>query len=84
MINYNKLDDIIAGYKEYFPTHWMNEKYKWIAVKHFQDNWDIDAPNFGEMFAKATSKAGNLLVCSEELLLKQKTFSHRSIIFLQG
>lgn len=61
MINYNKLDDIIAAYKEYFPTHWKNEKYKWIAVKHFQDNWDIEAENFGTMFKKAIDKTFNLL-----------------------
>ena len=61
MINYNKLDDIIAGYKEYFPTHWMNEKYKWIAVKHFQDNWDIDAPDFAGMLRRALAKTENLL-----------------------
>lgn len=62
MINPNKIVSVIEGYKQYFPEHWEDEKYKWEAVKHFQDNWDIDAPNFGEMFAKATSKAGNLLV----------------------
>ncbi len=61
MINYNKLNDIITGYKEYFPTHWVNEKYKWIAVKHFQDNWDIDAPDFAGMLRRALAKTENLL-----------------------
>ena len=40
---------------------WKNEKYKWEAIKQFQDHWDIDADNFAEMFKKATDKTSNLL-----------------------
>ena len=61
MIDSEKIIPMIKGYKEYFPEHWKNEKYKWEAVKHFQDNWDIDAENFGAMFKKATDKTSNLL-----------------------
>lgn len=61
MINLNKIVSIIESYKQYFPEHWEDEKYKWEAVKHFQDNWDIDAENFGAMFKKATDKTFNLL-----------------------
>ena len=61
MIDSEKIIPIIKGYKEYFPVHWKDEKYKWEAVKHFQENWDIDAENFGEMFKKATEKTSNLL-----------------------
>ncbi|MBR4346218.1 MAG: AAA family ATPase [Oscillospiraceae bacterium] len=61
MINPNKIVSVIEGYKQYFPEHWENEKYKWEAVKHFQDNWDIEAENFGTMFKKATDKTFNLL-----------------------
>lgn len=61
MINLEKLKPILAGYKAYFPSHWDDEKYKWEAVKHFQDHWNIDAENFGEMFKKATDKTYNLL-----------------------
>lgn len=61
MINPNKIVSVIEGYKEYFPEHWEDEKYKWEAVKHFQDNWDIEAENFGTMFKKATDKTFNLL-----------------------
>lgn len=31
-------------------------------MKHFQDNWDIKAPDFIEMLTKATDKTYNLLV----------------------
>ena len=61
MMNYEEIASAIEGYKEYLPEHFKDEKYKWEAVKHFQDNWDIDAEDFGAMFKKATQKAGNLL-----------------------
>ena len=61
MIDLEKLKPILNGYKEYFPTHWEDEKYKWEAIKHFQDHWDIDAENFADMFKKATDKTKNLL-----------------------
>ena len=56
MINQDKIYPVIEGYKKYFPEHWKNEKYKWEAVKHFQDNWDINAEDFGLMFERATNK----------------------------
>ena len=62
MIDLRKISSAVNGYKQYFPAHWEDEKYKWVAVKHFQENWDIDAPNFGEMFERATAKADNLLI----------------------
>lgn len=61
MIDIGVLKQLVAGYKEYFPTHWEDEKFKWEAIKHFQDNWDIEAENFGEMFNQATAKTYNLL-----------------------
>ena len=56
MIDIEKLRPILVGYKEYFPSHWDNEKYKWEAIKHFQECWNIEAENFGEMFKQATEK----------------------------
>ena len=61
MINVEELKKILEEYKSYFPDHWDDEKYKWEAIKHFQDNWDIDASNFGEMLDEATGKTHNLL-----------------------
>lgn len=61
MISFEKLAPIIVGYKAYFPIHWEDEKYKWEAIKHFQDHWNIDAENFGDMFKQATDKTFNLL-----------------------
>ena len=61
MIKIEKLKQILEGYKTYFPSRWEDEKYKWEAIKHFQDHWNIDAENFGEMFKQATDKTYNLL-----------------------
>lgn len=70
MINTDKLRHVLAAYRQAFhtpdpnngnQTGWQKEQYKWIAVKHFQDNWDIDAADFLEMFKKATGKCENLL-----------------------
>ena len=60
-INRTKLQEVIAGYKKYFPAHIADEIYKWKAVKHFQDNWDIEAPDFLAMFWEATATFDNLL-----------------------
>ena len=61
MISREKLAPILAGYKKRFLSIWKNESYKWVNVKYFQDRWDLDAENFGEMFKQATAKASNLL-----------------------
>lgn len=36
-MNYEEIASAIEGYKEYFPEHFNDEKYKWEAVKHFQN-----------------------------------------------
>ncbi len=65
MINIEKLTAILSGYKSSFHSTFAdkdkNEKYKWEAVKWFQDNWDIEAADFAGMFKKATEKTANLL-----------------------
>lgn len=54
-------EQLLAKYKIDLPKFWEDEMYKWEAVKHFQDNWNIDAADFGEMFVEATRKHYNLL-----------------------
>lgn len=61
MFNSEKLAAVIAAYKEYFPEHWKGEMYKWEAIQHFQQHWDINAENFLDMFMSATDKTYNLL-----------------------
>lgn len=70
MINIEKLKLALLSYRKAFvtpdpaaknQTGWEKEQYKWIAVKCFQDNWNIDADDFLEMFKKSTAKCENLL-----------------------
>ena len=49
MIEQFRLKDALAKYKQNFVSQiWDEEKYKWVAVKWFQDNWDVSAPDFAE------------------------------------
>ena len=61
MFDQEKLVAVIAAYKEYFPNHWKDEKYKWEAIQHFQEHWNVSAENFLDMFMEATDKTYNLL-----------------------
>lgn len=52
----------LSVYKEAFEgQHWEEERYKWVAVKQFQDTWDIEAENLPGMIETALSKTENLL-----------------------
>lgn len=62
MFDQFRLKDVLAQYKQSFvSTQWGNEKYKWEAVKWFQDNWDVNAYDFPEMLSKSLDKTFNLL-----------------------
>jgi len=53
--------EIIRLYKEDFERINNEERYKWIAVKHFEKNWDIESPDFAGMLARSFAKHVNLL-----------------------
>ena len=40
---------------------WPDEKFKWEAVKCFQDNWDVKASDFADMLQRSLSKTLSLL-----------------------
>lgn len=61
MIANEILLESLISYKEAFETRWPNEKYKWEAIKCFQEKWDINADNFYDMFTASTEKTDNLL-----------------------
>ena len=60
-IDQEKLQTLIKEYKEDFKDNISVELYKWEAVKHFQDNWNIEAEDFPAMLSQALSKTANLL-----------------------
>lgn len=62
MFDQFRLKNVLAQYKQSFvSTQWGNEKYKWEAVKWFQDNWDVNASDFPEMLSRSLDKTFNLL-----------------------
>lgn len=67
MIDLEKLKPVLKQYKADFRANWegnrrkKGEKFKWEAVKWFQEHWNIEAEDFGGMFTVATRKAGKLL-----------------------
>ena len=62
MFDIARLQEILVQYKKDFADYvWNNERYKWIAVQNFQDNWDVNAEDFAEMLEKSLSKTANLL-----------------------
>lgn len=64
----NKLNDydkelivkLIPLYKSYIKNPKYDEIYKWESIKIFQNNWDIYASNFREMFNKSFPGNNNL------------------------
>jgi hypothetical protein len=64
--NHNQIkktwDQLVEDYINYLNTHQLDqEKYKWVAIKHFQDQFDLDAPNFEESLKSAVAKSTNLV-----------------------
>lgn len=62
MFDQFRLKNVLAQYKQSFvSTQWGIEKYKWEAVKWFQDNWDVNVSDFPEMLSRSLDKTFNLL-----------------------
>lgn len=63
MIDKQSLETILLKYKSFLGNEdWKKrERYKWKAIKTFQDNWDVDAANFPDMLTKALGDTLNLL-----------------------
>ena len=62
MFDRSRLQDVLAYYKlDFVPKLWKNEKFKWEAVKWFQDHWDVNAPDFADMLNLSLQKTFNLL-----------------------
>ena len=63
-MNYTNLNQLLDNYLAEFERindEPHTEYYKWEAVKHFRDHWDINAPDFSDMFKEAYRKTKNLI-----------------------
>lgn len=71
MFNKIRLKQILAEYKKVFvQQQWPNEKYKWEAIQCFQENWDINSPDFAQMLKKSLGQVGNLLASANNFPAK--------------
>ena len=64
-MNLKKVKEIVDSYKRHFHAINKEEIYKWRAVKHFQDNWNIDSENFAGMLENSLAYANNLLASGQ-------------------
>ena len=60
-MNTKMFDEVYNYYKEHYEGIEKKELYKWKAVVHFKEKWDIDAENFPEMLEEALKKTSNLM-----------------------
>ncbi len=63
-MNKDILDQVLQNYINKFEEMnniVNNETYKWVAIKHFQDHWNMEANDFGSMFKFAISRTENLI-----------------------
>ncbi len=60
-MNRQILNHYIDEYKLNFDRVNQEEIYKWRAVKCYQDNWNVDAPNFYEMLLSSLRMTKNLM-----------------------
>ncbi len=66
MFDKSILKTTLVEYKKDFARkQWPDEKYKWEAVKWFQDNWDVNASDFADMLTRSLAKTNNLLASSK-------------------
>lgn len=58
-----KIQALISNYIRFLQEKPSNpdEVYKWQAIEHFEQHWDINAPDFYEMFKEAFRKKDNLV-----------------------
>lgn len=62
MFDKTKLAKVLATYKKDFVSRqWSDEKFKWEAVKRFQDCWDVNALDFPDMLNRSLDKTESLL-----------------------
>lgn len=56
-----RFNDWLKAYKRDLPGFWPEERYKWVAVQTFQDNFNINAEDLRAMLEASLSGCDNLL-----------------------
>ena len=61
MIDNERFAEWLRAYKRDLPSFWPEERYKWEAVKTFQDHFDISAEDLRGMLEASLADCDNLL-----------------------
>ena len=57
-----RLTSVLKDYKKALASGWwLDERYKWIAVKNFHRNWKPETENFADMLNRSLEIARNIL-----------------------
>lgn len=70
MIDRKKFDKLVKEYQNYFTNHkgengesyWEEEEFKWLGIKTFQDNWDLDAQDLSDMIKRSLHGVSHMMV----------------------
>lgn len=60
-MNTKMFNAVYDFYKSHYSQIEKQELYKWKAVVHFREHWDIDAEDFPDMLEEALSETKNLM-----------------------
>ena len=53
-MNLQILQQALTSFKQYLQSPTSEEElYKWESLYHFQENWDLEHPDFKEVYEKA-------------------------------
>ncbi len=55
------IKDAVQYYKRNIEKSWEDENYKWKAIKHFKDKWDVNADDFAGMLEESLIFTYNLI-----------------------
>ncbi len=61
MIDGKSVQKYLEQYKQEFARVWREESFKWVAVKCFQDHWNIDAADFADMLRESLKESNMIL-----------------------
>ena len=85
MIDRVRLEGVIVQYKlNFVEKQWPKERYKWEAVKCFQDNWDVNADDFAQSYPEdVRSMFLDLFDESKDVFERINAFKMQSEVLLE-
>ena len=64
-MNIKMYDAVYDYYKTFYKQIERHEIYKWRAVTHFRNSWDINADDFAGMLDESLKRTSNLMLSGQ-------------------